>query len=83
MHALPELGQLRRPFAPEQVASELGFELLDCARQRRLCHVALVGRAREVEHARHRKKIPDLMHFHDQAPPDAAANLPGAGAEGP
>src|SRR5260370_42159798 len=68
MHALAEFGHLRRPFAPEQVAAELGFELLDRARQRRRRHVALVGGAGEIERPRHRWKITDLVHFHDQAP---------------
>src|SRR5271167_592881 len=71
MHALPELGQLRRPFPAKQVAAKLGLQLLDRARQRRLRHVALVGGAGEIEHPRYRQKIPDLMHFHDQASPDA------------
>ena len=69
MHALAELGHLRRPFAPEQVAAELGFELLDRPRQRRLGHVALVGGAREIQHARDRQEVANLMHFHDRAAP--------------
>src|SRR6201989_2308357 len=83
MHELAELGELGRPLAPEQVAAKFGLELLDRARQRRLRHVALVGGAGEVERARYREKIPDLMHFHDQAPPVAAANLAGQGAGPP
>jgi hypothetical protein len=66
--ALAQLGELRGPFAPKQVAAQLGLELLDRTRQRRLRHVALGGGAGEIERPRHREKIPDLMHFHDQAP---------------
>jgi hypothetical protein len=62
-------GQRRGPLAPKQVAAQLGFESLDRARQRRLRHVALVGGAGEIERSRHPEKIPDLMHFHDQASP--------------
>ncbi len=52
MHTLTELGELGRPLAAEQVAAHLGFELLDRPRQRRLRHVAFIGRAREVERPR-------------------------------
>ena len=69
MHALAEFGQLRgRPLAPEQVAAQFGFELLDRAGQRRLGHVAFVGGAREIEQPCDSEKIPDLVHFHDRAP---------------
>src|SRR5262249_51079615 len=44
---------------------KLAFELLDRTRERRLRHVALFRRAREVQFLRDRKKIADLMHFHD------------------
>ncbi|MGY4435470.1 hypothetical protein ACVWWO_007947 [Bradyrhizobium sp. F1.13.1] len=65
MHALAELGQLRRrPFAAKQIAAEFGLELLDRARQRRLRHVAVLGGTREVQELRHREEIADLMHFH-------------------
>src|SRR5262245_27466535 len=83
MHALTELGELRWPLAPEQIAAAPGCELLGRARRRRLRHAALVGGPGEVERARDREKIPDLMHLHAQAPPVAAANLPAPGAEPP
>ena len=78
VHALAELRQLRRrPLAPEQIAAEFRLELLDGPRQRWLRHVALVGRAREVENPRDCEKIAHLMHFHDRAPrQDRAVNLP-------
>ena len=70
MHALTELGQLRRrPFAAEQVAAEFGLELLDRARQRGLRYIAVVGGAREIQRARHRQEISHLMHFHDRSAP--------------
>ena len=69
MHALTEFGQLRgRPLAPEQVAAEFRLELLDRSRQRRLGNVAFVRGAREVEHARDREEVANLMHFHDRTP---------------
>jgi hypothetical protein len=65
MHALAKLGQLRGwPFAPEQIAAEFGFELLDRPRQRRLRHVALVCGAREIQRPRDGKEVSDLMHLH-------------------
>ena len=80
-HALAELGELRvRALAPEQVAAELAFELLDRARQRGLADVALFGAAGEIEVLRDREKIPHLMHFHrsgacDPCRPDQAAAI--------
>ena len=68
MHALAELGQLRgRAFAPEQVAAQFRLELLDRPRQRRLGDVALVGRAREIQHPRDGEEVAYLMHLHDRA----------------
>ncbi len=69
MHAQAEFGQLRRrPLAAKQVATEFGLELLDRPRQRRLGDVALVGRAREVEHAGDGEEVANLVHLHDRAP---------------
>ena len=71
MHALAELGQLHRPLATKQIAAEFGLELLDGARQRRLRHVAVIGRAREIQRARYREEISHLVHFHDRAAPNS------------
>src|SRR5258708_20362527 len=81
MHALAEFGHLRRPFAPEQVAAELGFELLDRARQRRLRHMAFLGGAGEIRKLRHREKVTDLVHLHGLAPSkiDAKPSRPSPG----
>ena len=69
MHALPKLRQLSlRAFAAKQVAAELCLQLLDGPRQRRLRDVALVGGAREIEHACDRKEVANLMHLHGRAP---------------
>ena len=77
MHALAEFGQLRGgPFAAKQVAAELGLELLDRPRQRRLRDVALVGGAREVEHARDGEEVANLMHLHGRAPICRAGKIP-------
>ncbi len=71
-HAMAEVREVREiALAPEQLAAELLLELLDGPRQRRLRDVALLGRAREIEHARHRQEISDLVHFHALLP-DAA-----------
>ena len=68
MHALAEFGQLRSwTLAAKEVAAEFRFELLDRPRQRRLRDVALVGGAREVEHARDREEVANLMHPHGRA----------------
>jgi hypothetical protein len=49
-HRLTELAQMGAcPLAMEQEPTELVLKLLDGARQRRLGHVAPLGRAREVE----------------------------------
>ena len=68
-HALAELGQSCRTFAPEQIAAKLGLQLLDCPGQRWLRHITFVGSAREVERPRDREEIPDLMHFHGKISP--------------
>src|SRR5262249_30279277 len=64
-----------RPLAAEQIAAELAFEQLDSARQRRLRHVALFRRAREVQRPGNRQEIPDLVHFHSNSPRQALARL--------
>src|SRR5438105_431493 len=53
LHALPELGELDRTLAAKQIAAKFAFELLDRARQRGLCHIAVVSRARKIQRARH------------------------------
>lgn len=50
--------------APQQLACELFLELPDGSGQGGLRDVALFGRAREVERARDRQEIADLVHFH-------------------
>ena len=65
----PELGQVRvLPLAVEQHPAELAFEQLDGPRQRRLRHVAGLGRAREVELLAQSQKVADLVHFHRRSP---------------
>ena len=69
-HALTKLGELGlRPLAPEQIAAELALELADGAGERGLGDVALLGGAREIERARHREEVADLMHFHGRCAP--------------
>ena len=65
IHPLAERRQHgARPLAPEQVAAKLAFQQLDRARQRGLRDVALLRGAREIERARDRQKVSDLVHFH-------------------
>src|SRR6516164_1582516 len=64
-HRLAELAQMRsRPLAVEQEAAELVLQELDGARERRLRHVAFLGRAGEIQLLAQGEEIPDLMHFH-------------------
>ncbi len=71
IHALAERRQHgARPLAPEQVAAKLAFQQLDRPRQRGLRDVALLRGAREIERARDRQEISDLVHFHSNVPSD-------------
>ena len=64
-HALAEFGQLGfRPFAAEEVAAELAFQLPDGARERGLGHVTFLGCAREIQYPGNGQEVADLMHFH-------------------
>ena len=64
-HALAEVGQVRElALAAQQLAAELVLELLDGARQRGLGNVAVLGRTSEVQFARYRQEVADVMHFH-------------------
>ena len=54
---------------PEQIATELAFELAYGAGQRRLSHVTFLRGAREIERARHGEEVADLMHFHKERAP--------------
>src|SRR5215813_2965728 len=64
-HRLAELAQMgSRPLAMEQEPAELVLQQLDGARERRLRHVAFLGRAGEVQLLAQGEEIPDLMHFH-------------------
>src|SRR5262249_16118543 len=78
---MAELGELSlRPLAAKQVSAKLVFQLLDGARQRRLGHVALFGRAGEVPCAGDRQKIPDVMHVHSD--PVSTQEQTGISADG-
>ena len=49
-HHAAEFGEMRvRPFAPEELSSELVLELLDGSRQGRLRNVQPLGRSREIQ----------------------------------
>jgi hypothetical protein len=50
--------------APEELATELDFQVLDGTGQGRLRDVTLFGGAREIQGARNRQKVSDLVHFH-------------------
>ena len=64
-HQLAEIGQVGGgPLAPEQQPAEFRLQLLDGAGQRRLRHVAALGRPREVQGIADRQEIADLMHLH-------------------
>ena len=68
-HPLAELGQLGMwPFAAEQIAAKLAFELTDGAGERGLCDIAFLGGAREIERPRYSEEVADLMHFHADKP---------------
>src|SRR6516165_6852293 len=65
-HHLTQLGEMRQvPLAVKKWPTKLTFELLDRTRERRLRHVALFSRSREVQFLCHPEEITDLMHFHD------------------
>jgi len=67
-HHPPQLGQMGiAPFTVEERAAQLVLELLDCAGESRLAHVALLGRAREVQRAGKSDEISNLLHFHKQS----------------
>jgi hypothetical protein len=64
-HAPAKFGEVGEvSLAPEEFIAELLFQLFDGTRERGLCDIALLGGAREIEQARHRKEVPDLVHFH-------------------
>ena len=66
---LAEVGQVSEvALAPEQEPAELVLQLLDCAGERRLGDVTLLGRAGEVQGLAYREEVADLMHFHRGAP---------------
>jgi len=73
LHQPAELGHVRlAALAREQQAAQLGFDLLDRPRQRRLGDVAFVGRAGEVQRPADRQKIADFVKFHPSACPSLA-----------
>jgi len=64
-HHRAELGKMRvRPLAMEQQPAELLLQQLDCARQRRLRDVALLGGLGEVQRICDGQEIADLVHLH-------------------
>src|SRR5262249_10570329 len=68
-HRLAKLAQMRsRPLAVEEEPAELVLQQLNGARERRLRHVAFLGRPGEVQLLAKGEKIPDLMHFHGRHP---------------
>ena len=65
-HHLAQLSEMRQvSLAVKKWPTEFTFELLDRTRERRLRHVALFRRAREVQFLRHRDEVTNLMHFHN------------------
>ena len=67
-HHPAELGQMGvAALAVEERPAKLMLELLDGAGQRRLADVAALRRAREIELARERDEIADLLHLHRAA----------------
>src|SRR6516162_3151874 len=67
-----QMGQLA--LAPQQQASKLLLELLDCARQRRLRDIASLRRSCEVQGLGHRQEVADLVHLHTGTLPRIAAS---------
>jgi len=58
--------------ADDQQSSKLVLELLHGARERRLRHVASLGRARKIQRLAQREKVLNLIKLH--AAPRAASN---------
>jgi hypothetical protein len=52
----------------EQGTAQFFLEHLDCARQRRLRDIAMLGRPGEIPGSGKGQKISDLVHFHCRAP---------------
>ena len=76
-----QFGQVRvGALAMKQRAAHLLLELLDGARQRRLRHVAALGRAGEIQVLAQREEIADLVHFHRPTPRFAAMTMPSVPA---
>ena len=68
-HHPPELGQMGvAPFSMEKRPAKFVLELLDGAGQRGLGNVAFFRGTREIQRARNREKIPNLLHFHAKWP---------------
>ena len=64
-HHLAQARQVRVvALAAEQRAAQLIFQPLDGTGQRRLRHVAGLGRAREVQRLADGQEVTDLVHFH-------------------
>jgi hypothetical protein len=68
-HRLSQLAEMRPgPLPVKQKTAELLLQQLDGARQGRLRHVALLGRAGEVELLAEDEEVSDLVHFHRDDP---------------
>ena len=62
--------------AAEQRAAQLILQPLDGTGQRRLRHVAGLGRAREVQRLADGQEVTDLVHLHGDCPPQARPDEP-------
>src|SRR5215470_9757907 len=87
-HHLAQLGEMRQvPLAVKKWPTKLAFELPYRTRERRLRHVALFRRAREVQFLCHPEEIPNLIHFHDNltgmVDKDSVAESVGIGSYSP
>jgi hypothetical protein len=77
-HHAAELGQVGvAALAVHQRPAQLVLEAANRPGQRRLDHVALLGRAREIQRAREGEKIANLVQLHriDSRPSGAAPNI--------
>ena len=68
-HLVAKIGEMRvAPFAPDELAAQFKFKLLDGPRQSGLGDIALFCGARKIERSRHRSEIANLLHFHQNFP---------------
>jgi hypothetical protein len=57
------------PLTPKKIAAQFAFQELYSTRQRRLRHVTLLCRAREVQRPRDSQEVSNLVHFHYERSP--------------